>query len=256
MNDAPAAPRLVPVSRQSLSDAVFEQLREQIVRGHRAPGSALPSERILCEALGVNRGAVREALRRLEQARLVSVRHGGTSHVLDYRSSASLDLLGSLILGADGSIDAAVVRGILEMRSAIAPDAARLAAQRRSVAAAVALRQTAELIRSAATDLAQLQERAVSFWSVVVDAADNVAYRLAYNSLRETYDKARAVMAPVLADELTDFDGYDAIAAAIATGAGAEAEQRSRQLMRRGEAAVNAALAHMEQHLHPTGSAS
>ncbi len=246
MSQAADVASLVPVSRQSLSDAVFEQLRDQIVRGQRPPGSRLPSERLLCEALGVNRGAVREALRRLEQARLVSVRHGGSSHVLDFRACASLDLLGSLVLGADGRIDGSVVRSILEMRSAIAPDAARLAAARRSDAAAASLRQAAEAMRDAGDDLALLQERAVGFWSIVIDAAGNVAYRLAYNSMRETYDKARGLMAPVLAAELTDFDSYNAIAAAIGRGDAATAEQRSRALMHRGEAAVNAALSQIE----------
>ena len=89
---------LKPVRKQSVTDAVFEQLRDQIVSGELSPGSALPAERVLCEALGVNRGSVREALRRLQQSRLVSVRHGGTSQVLDYRDSAGLDLLAELIV--------------------------------------------------------------------------------------------------------------------------------------------------------------
>ena len=89
---------------------------------------------MLCEALGVNRGSVREALRRLQQSRLVSVRHGGTSQVLDYRASAGLDLLADLIVTPAGSFDTAVVRGIIEMRSALAPDIARRAAERRSTA--------------------------------------------------------------------------------------------------------------------------
>ena len=93
---------LRPVRKQSLSDAVFEQLRDQIVSGAMVPGAALPAERVLCEALGVNRGSVREALKRLQQSRLVSVRHGGTSHVLDYRASAGLDLLADLIVTAAG----------------------------------------------------------------------------------------------------------------------------------------------------------
>src|SRR5258706_14191104 len=112
---------LTPVRKQSLSDAVFEQLRGQILTGAMAPGSPLPAERVLCEALGVNRGSVREALRRLEQSRLVSVRHGGTSHVLDYRASAGLDLLAELIIAPGGGFDTRVVRAIVEMRSALAP---------------------------------------------------------------------------------------------------------------------------------------
>ena len=59
---------LQPVERRSLSDAVFDQLSGEILAGSLAPGDALPSERRLCELLQVNRGAVREGLKRLRQA--------------------------------------------------------------------------------------------------------------------------------------------------------------------------------------------
>ena len=59
-----------PIERKSLSRSVFEQLSEQILRGALSPGDNLPGERSLSDVLGVNRGAVREALKRLEQARL------------------------------------------------------------------------------------------------------------------------------------------------------------------------------------------
>lgn len=52
-----ATPPLQPVARQSLPDAIFVQLRDRILSGALAPGEALPAERVLCEELGVNRGA-------------------------------------------------------------------------------------------------------------------------------------------------------------------------------------------------------
>src|SRR5262249_61249765 len=112
---------LTPVRKQSLSDAVFEQLRDQIVSGAMAPGSPLPAERVLCEALGVNRGSVREALKRLQQSRLVSVRHGGTSHVLDFRASGGLDLLGEVIVTAAGGVAPPRLRSPIRMGAAAAP---------------------------------------------------------------------------------------------------------------------------------------
>ena len=41
------------VERNSLSDAVYEQLQSQIISGQLPAGSRLPAERVLCEALGV-----------------------------------------------------------------------------------------------------------------------------------------------------------------------------------------------------------
>lgn len=248
----PTADTLVPVERRSISDSVFEQLRDQILSGARPPGDPLPPERTLCEALGVNRGSVREALRRLEQARLVSVRHGGTSTVLDYRTHAGLDLLGTLVVRADGHVSTPVVRAIMEMRSAIAPDAARRAASRRSHEQSEAITGAARALAAARGDLPLAQERAIEFWSLVIDASDNIAYRLAYNALQETYGRAKALLAPVLAAELNDADGYLALASAIAVADSSEAQRRAGHLVEAGERAVTEVLRRIDdsQALH------
>ena len=227
---------LKPVRRQSLSDAVFDQLRDQIVSGAMRAGEPLPAERALCEALGVNRGAVREALKRLSQARLVAVQHGGASRVLDYRASAGLELLPDLLVDEAGGFDPVVVRSVVEMRSALAPDIARLAALRggRDVAAD-ALDAIVARMDAVAGDLPALQALAMRFWSALVDATENVAYRLAYNSLRDTYEKCMDLLTGVLADELGDRNGYGAIATAVRRGDGAAAERLARELTRRGE---------------------
>jgi DNA-binding FadR family transcriptional regulator len=237
---------LKPVQKQSVSDAVFQQLRDQIVSGAMAAGAPLPAERVLCEALGVNRGSVREALRRLEQSHLVSVRHGGTSHVLDYRASAGLDLLADLIVSPAGGFDADVVRSIIEMRSALAPDIARRAAERARAAQCDALDRTVAAMDAAGGDLATLQGLAADFWSHLVDAADNLAYRLAYNSMRATYDQCRELLTHVLAEELADIERYRAITAAVRAAQAGKAESLARALVRRGERGILTALDHVD----------
>lgn len=240
------------VRKQSLSDAVFEQLRDQIVSGEMAPGSPLPAERILCEALGVNRGSVREAVKRLQQSRLVSVRHGGTSHVLDFRATAGLDLLSELIVTPSGRFDTGVVRGIVEMRSALAPDIARLAALRARPAHRGELDRTAAAMAARLTDLAALQELAAEFWSHLVDAADNLPYRLAYNSLRATYDQCRELFTQVLAEEIGDVARYRTIATAVRKRDAVRAEALARELVRRGERGILRALAQLESPAEDT----
>lgn len=238
---------LTPVRKQSLSDAVFEQLRGQILTGALPPGAPLPAERVLCEALGVNRGSVREALKRLQQSRLVSVRHGGTSHVLDFRATAGLDLLAELIVTADGRFDTGVVRGIVEMRSALAPDIARLAARRARRVHLEALDRVAAAMASGRDDLVRLQGLAADFWSHLVDAADNLAYRLAYNSLRATYDQCRALFTQVLAAEIGDVARYRAVAAAVRRRDAHGAERLARHLIQRGERSLLAVLAQLDR---------
>ena len=120
---------LQPVSRRSVPDEVFDQVLAEVVDGGLEAGEALPSERRLAEVLGVSRPAVREALQRMAQTRLVEVRHGGATTVRDFRRYAGLDLLPRLLVRG-GDLDAAVARSILEARLVIGPGVAALAAER------------------------------------------------------------------------------------------------------------------------------
>jgi GntR family transcriptional repressor for pyruvate dehydrogenase complex len=64
------------VSRVSPTLHVREQLLAAIERGEFLPGSALPSERALCETFGVSRVSVREAIAGIEAMGLITVQHG------------------------------------------------------------------------------------------------------------------------------------------------------------------------------------
>ncbi len=227
-----------PVQKQSLSDAVFEQLRDKIVSGEMAAGARLPSERVLCEMLGVNRGAVREALKRLEQARLISIQHGGATRILAWRDSAGLDLLTSLLFNAEGELNLLAARSVVELRSALAPDIARLAALRGGPEAADSLDVLAEQMRGAQGDLSQVQTLALAFWGQLAAASGNVAYRLAYNTLRESYQKFQGLLTQVLAEEYRDVSAYAGIAAAVRAGDPGRAAAIAESLIRSGAQAI------------------
>ena len=62
--------------RKTLTEIAEHELRQAIVNGSFQPGSQLPTEAELCEALAVSRTVVREALRVLEDEGLVMRRHG------------------------------------------------------------------------------------------------------------------------------------------------------------------------------------
>jgi GntR family transcriptional repressor for pyruvate dehydrogenase complex len=59
-----------------LPDQIAEQLKDRIYGDKMSPGDRLPSERKLATELAVSRVVVREALRSLEQAGLVEIKHG------------------------------------------------------------------------------------------------------------------------------------------------------------------------------------
>ena len=118
---------LRPIEKSRRSDQVFAQLLDGILAGEFAPGAKLPPEREICERLNVNRTSVREAVKRLQQARLVEVRQGSGTVVRDYRLYAGLDLIGDLLAPA-GRLNRRALRSVLEMRLLLGPELARLAA--------------------------------------------------------------------------------------------------------------------------------
>jgi DNA-binding FadR family transcriptional regulator len=236
-----------PVEKKSLADAVFEQLREQIVTGRMEPGDALPAERTLSEMLGVNRGAVREALKRLEQARLVTIQQGGSTRVLDFRETAGTDLLSALLVRVDGSVDTRVARSVLEMRTALAADAARHAARRATDEHLVRLQEICARMAAQRTDITALQDLSMAFWKTVVEASDNVAYQLSLNSLDESYSKFKHVMLHVMAEELSNLPGYEAILNAMRARDEEEAAHAALQVVGTGQRKIEGLLAQLEQ---------
>lgn len=236
---------LTPVARRSLPDAVFEQLITQVLDGSLPPGAALPAERALTEQLGVNRQAVREALKRLHQAGLVEIVQGDATRVRDYRRSGGLDVLPRLLVRPDGSVDVHVARSVMEMRACIGPDVARLAAERAVPADADQLAEVVDAMAAAAQrasgpgdELEALAALDWAFWEVLIDAADNIAYRLAFNRLRDAAQPLAPLMRTLLEVELHDLAAHRALAAAVAAGQPDRAQRSAQRLLRAGLAAV------------------
>jgi GntR family transcriptional regulator, transcriptional repressor for pyruvate dehydrogenase complex len=233
---------LTPVRRRSVADEVFDQLLAGVLDGELAPGSTLPAERALSEALGVNRQAVREALQRLSQAGVVDIRHGGGTQVLDYRDGAGLDLLPALLLTGDGGPDAAVVRSLMELRACLGPEIARRCAQRCTTAIAQAVLDTAARML-AEDDLPALAAADLELWELLVDGSENIAYRLAFNALRRTYAPISDLLARLLADELRAHPDRTALAERVAERDPAGAAAAAERLLDHGSRAVTSLLA-------------
>lgn len=166
------------------SGRVHEALRDEILAGSLEPGDAVPSERALAERFGVHRQSVREALKRLEQAGLVRISHGGATRVLDWRDSGGLEILADLADAGGGQPPAELARSVIEMRASIGIDAARLCVER---AGEEELAEVNRLAGEAAVHVGgpveTLEERYAAMWRTVVVGSGNLAYRLAFNSL-------------------------------------------------------------------------
>lgn len=204
-----------PISRTSVPDQVFARLRSAILSGGYAPGERLPTQRALAADLGVNMSTVREALGRLEQLRLVEVRHGEGMHVRDWRRSGGLEAL-ALVGGGSGA-DAELTAALFEARRLLLAEAARLAAGRRSDEQARALAELAGAVAAAPDDGSALLAD-WAFMAELVEAAGNLVFQLIMNSVRELYLPHAAAFAPLVADRAELAPLYARAAAAVAEG--------------------------------------
>jgi DNA-binding GntR family transcriptional regulator len=123
--------------RPSLADRAYIGIRDLIVSLELPPG-ALIDERHLVESLGIGRTPVREALRRLAQEQLVEV----------------FPRRGMFVTG----VDVRDLARISEVRAALEPEAARLAATRATDAERDDLAELGDRITQG-TDLMALDER-------------------------------------------------------------------------------------------------
>ena len=199
------------------SDEIHRALRRAILDGSYAPDAALPSERQLSDDLEASRHAVREALKRLQQAGLISISQGGATRVRDWRRHGGLDLL--LALGTEGELppeELGLIGAMFEMRASVGADAARLAARRADDA------QRTEIVALAAKlDAVDTAEARTAFydvlWDTVIDASGNLAYRLALNTL-VAGQRVLAFDASVVGAEVADASAVAALAHAIHQG--------------------------------------
>ncbi|QZS57310.1 GntR family transcriptional regulator [Rhodococcus opacus] len=235
-----------PIARKSASTEVFDQITARVLGGDLAAGDALPSERRLAEAFGVSRPAVREAIQKLAQAGLVEVRQGDATSVRDFRQHGGPELLSQLLV-RDGVPDWAVVRSVLEARRMIGVQVARLAAGRATDESGAALRVAVDRLASDSDPVAQ-QVGALAFWERVVDTADSIAFRLIFNSLRNSYEKTKTAMAAVILSEVGRTDLYSQLAEAISAHDEVAAAQTATTLLDLGTAAVTAVIDALHQH--------
>ena len=151
-------------------DILADRLQQQIYEGVYPPGMALPTERELVASTGLSRGSVREALRILQAQGLVQTRpgRGGGSVVAKLND----DSLGEHI-NRFAKVRALPLQQLVEVRQALEPMVAYLAARHRTAAQLKQLQAiAARLDQAATTDVPRFLEENAQ-WHLAMAAASH-----------------------------------------------------------------------------------
>ncbi|MBA5779247.1 FCD domain-containing protein [Stappia sp. F7233] len=85
------------ISHNRTADAVVDQIEQLILQGVLRPGDRLPSERELAKKVDVSRPILREAIKVLEERKLIATRHGEGTFVADVIGTVFSDAVVQLI---------------------------------------------------------------------------------------------------------------------------------------------------------------
>jgi len=195
------------------SDVLANHLREQILTGKLAEGTALPVERVLASSVGLSRGTVRDALRVLEIEGLVTTRPGRAGGSFVRRPDATTLQRSLNVLVSGGGVR---FTSLLETREALEPAAAGLAALHRTDEDLSRLDAASQAMRDAIGDIPRFLELNVEWHLAVFAASHNEIMQVILDSLsraiRNATDQSDFNTPSTMADTLV---AHDRIADAI-----------------------------------------
>jgi len=152
-----------------VTDRAIASIQELIRNGDLPPGSRLPPESELAVQLGVGRSSIREAVKALELARVLDVRHGDGTFVTSLEPHLLLEGVGFAIeFVQDDS-----VLEVVEVRRLFEPVATGLAASRIDAATLDRLAGHVAGMEQAGDDQEQLIHHDQAFHSAVYAATGN-----------------------------------------------------------------------------------
>ncbi|TFV54610.1 FadR family transcriptional regulator [Mycobacterium sp. PS03-16] len=170
-----------PLPRMRTHEQVVAEIENRLRTGRLRAGDRLPPERQFAEALGVSRGAVREALRILEAVGVVEAGTGSgpsAGSVIVNDSVAGM----AMVLRLHLQVASYSREDLREHRQSIAQVAAHRAAVSASVEDIAALRSLTARMRDAVDGAGDLE---AEFHDQLMDIADNALATMLWTALRE-----------------------------------------------------------------------
>lgn len=177
--------KLTAVSKRKIFEEVANQIRNLIEEGELKTGDKLPTERELSRIFKVSRHSVREALRTLEQEKMVTSQQGSGTFVLLRHDDILLDYLAEAIAHEKNQLSQ-----IFQFRRTIESEIAYLATLHISEAQLKQLREIINRQEQESSSLIQM-ELDQGFHHVLAEAAQNQIMLVVLDRVNDILSKTR-----------------------------------------------------------------
>jgi DNA-binding FadR family transcriptional regulator len=189
---------MIPRKHEEIADS----LTRDILVGQYRCGERLPSERDLAARFEANRGAVREAMKKLEQLGLATIQPGGARVAPLHH--ASLDIIGHMLV-LDGPPDADLVDQVLQVMGSLVTLAAESTVRRATDEELAAIRSLVAPLTETPRDRESHAQARFELISTLMQDSGNLICRIIARSLMEQFAPR---MAPVEAHDLLNLDAH------------------------------------------------
>jgi DNA-binding FadR family transcriptional regulator len=156
----------------NLTQQVADTLGRAIVGGKYGQHNPVPSEAVICEQMDVSRSAAREAVKSLAAKGLITSRARQGIRVL---AESEWNLFDADVLRwvKDSNPSLALLKEFTELRIAIEPEAAKLAAERQNIQKIENIADALARMKQAESGLDDPLESDIAFHLSILDASEN-----------------------------------------------------------------------------------
>ena len=209
----------IPTRRAHSNHAeVARSLGIDIISGRYAEGTKLPGDAELTLAFGVSRPVLRESVKTLVAKGLLSTK-ARVGTVVRERAAWNMFDIDVLAWHLDAGIDKRFLRDLADIRLAVEPRAAALAAERRNDAGIAELERSIAAMHAAPSDSATFADADLSLHVAIANASGNPFMRSIGAVIEAALRASFVLSAPVeTADRDTVLSWHRSIVEAIAAG--------------------------------------
>jgi GntR family transcriptional repressor for pyruvate dehydrogenase complex len=177
-----------PLERRSRVSDTTRVIKQMIISGQLQPGDRLPPERILCEALQVSRPTLRDAMGSLVAMNILNAQPGSGTFVSSLSTDELLEPMQFVLTLSPANVDQ-----LFEVRCALEPEAASLAAMRADPDDINAIRRCIHRTQEWQGDLDHLVKLDEEMHDLVVQATHNGIMVNVLSSIRLLAHQSRRI---------------------------------------------------------------